>query len=176
MIRKATEQDLDSIEHAYEELLDHEQKTKSTTNWKKGVYPTRETAENALEEETLWVLEDKNKVCASMVLNRDQAESYAKVDWLCKAKDDEVYVIHTLCVPPSKAGHGYGKKMVEFTVRKAEKEGCRAIRIDTWENNIPAASLYQKMGFVYRGSAEVLHRGVIPETLIHLEYVVGKKD
>ena len=53
--------------------------------------------------------------------------------------------------------------------RHAAAIGCAAIRLDTWAGNTPAAALYQKNGFVLRGSARVLFQGKIPEELICLE-------
>lgn len=169
MIRTATEKDIDAVEKSYTELLMYEKEYGGSSNWVLGVYPTRETAERGLKEGSLYVLEENGQLCASMVLNRNQPENYDSVSWTFPAREGEVMVIHTLCVPPSKAGKGYGKSMVVFALDTAEKQGCRAVRIDTFAGNGPASSLYRKLGFLYAGSAEVLHQGVIPERLIYFE-------
>lgn len=57
---------------------------------------------------TMYVLEKNEEICAGMVLNHDRALEYADVEGKYPAKYDEVLVIHTLCIPPRKAGNGYG--------------------------------------------------------------------
>ena len=44
-IRKATAADLDGVEAIYNAVLDHQAATVNYTNWEKGSYPTRATAE-----------------------------------------------------------------------------------------------------------------------------------
>lgn len=78
-------------------------------------------------------------------------------------------MVHTLCIPPSLAGQGLGRECVLRIKQHAAAIGCAAIRLDTWAGNTPAAALYQKNGFVLRGSARVLFQGKIPEELICLE-------
>lgn len=169
-IRKATENDVNEIAHGYEELFDHEEQNGSTTNWVRGVYPTRKTAENGVLNGTMCVLEDGGKVRAHMILNDDQPPHYADILWEYPAQPNEVRVIHTLCVPPSEAGHGYATKMVKFAIEKAKEEGCKAIRIDTEIGNIPAQTLYKKLGFRLVGQKTVLHEKVLERTLVFLEY------
>ena len=62
MIRKATAADIDSVEQSYLQLLDHEALHGGHTNWVRDVYPTRATAEGALSEGTLFVLEEDGAV------------------------------------------------------------------------------------------------------------------
>ena len=55
-------------------------------------------------------------------------------------------------------------------LREAEREtGMRAVRLDTYEGNAPARSLYAGLGFRLAGRADVLHEGVIPETRVLFE-------
>ena len=106
MIRKATAADIDSVEQSYLQLLDHEALHGGHTNWVRDVYPTRATAEGALSEGTLFVLEEDGVVRGSMILNQTQLPEYAGIDWAYPAQ--QVLVIHTLCIPPAQAGRGYG--------------------------------------------------------------------
>ena len=108
MIRKATPDDIEAVAQTYTELLTHERNSVSYSNWQLGLYPTAETAQKALEEESLFILEEKGEICASVILNQTQADFYNEIPWRFEAAPNEVLVIHTLCVPPSKSGHGYG--------------------------------------------------------------------
>lgn len=169
MIRKAVETDIDAVENSYTELLTYEKENGGSSNWVLGVYPTREVAERSCEEGTLYVLEEGTEICASMILNQYQSDDYREMEWMYPADDSEVLVIHTLCIPPSKSGRGYGKKMVRYAIEHARNMNCTVIRLDTWAGNEPAAALYQKFGFRYVGVTDVLLQGLIPEEQVFFE-------
>lgn len=170
MIRKAVQQDIQAVGESYRELLIYENKHGSNSNWVLDLYPTEKTAQGALEQDTLYVLEEDGCICGSMILNQLQAPEYDTIPWMYPAEPKEVLVVHTLCIPPSQAGHGYGKAMVGFTKEQAVRQGCKVIRLDTWVGNQPAAGLYRSLGFRLSGSAAVMLQGVIPEEQIFFEY------
>lgn len=170
MIRLALEKDIEKIDDTYTELLVHEQKYGSNTNWILGSYPTIDVPKSRVPKNEMYVLEENGEICASMVLNKDQGDDYKGLDWQYITDDEKIYVIHTLCIPPSKAGKGYGKKMVEYVIAKSKEDGIEAIRLDTYSGNEPAKSLYTKLGFRIVGYREVLFQGVIPEELVFLEF------
>lgn len=170
MIRRARAEDVDAAARIYEALLDREEAGQGATNWKRGVYPTRETARRAMEAGWLYVREDgAGGVCASMILNHEQPPCYLGADWRVPAAPENVLVLHTLCVDPSCAGRGIGREMVRFALSRARETGMRAVRLDTYEGNAPARALYAGLGFRLAGRADVLHEGVIPETLVLFE-------
>lgn len=161
MIRKAVLQDINQVENGYTELLLHEQEHGAYTAWQLGVYPTRETAEKAVRDGSLYVMERDGEICASIIANRTQPTAYSKIKWKSRAQVDEVFVIHLLCVRPSKAGMGIGKDMVQFAIEEGKKRNCRIIRLDTGEQNKPAIALYTKLGFELAGTAEMAIGGRI---------------
>ena len=145
MIRKAVESDINAIADTYNELLTYEEKHGSNSNWELGVYPTIKVPQRKIPTGTMYVLEE----------------------------DEEILVIHTLCIPPQKAGRGYGQQMVDYAKDFARELGCKAIRIDTYAHNEPAKSLYQKNGFRIAGYYESLLEGLIKEELAFLEYKIN---
>lgn len=169
MIRRAIKSDIDAVDNSYTELLLYEKENGGSSNWVLGVYPTRAVAEKSCEEGTLYVLSEGAEVCASMILNQYQSPDYREMEWLYPADDSQVLVIHTLCIPPSKAGRGFGKQMVQYALEHARKMHCTVIRLDTWAGNEPAAALYQKFGFRYVGITSVLLQGLIPEEQVFFE-------
>ena len=174
IIRKAVETDIDSVEKIYEAVLDNEEQTgKVYTNWKKGLYPTRTDAENAMAAGTLYVGEADGKVIACVNLNHIQPPEYSKINWSTEEEGDEVLDMNNLCIAPQYAGMKIGQKFVSFTDRLAAELGCKTIRLDTYEGNIPAASLYKRQGYTYVGSAEFNFQNVIMETLICFDKMVG---
>lgn len=150
MIRKANSDDILRIAQTYEDLLLHEQAHTSHSNWQLGLYPTIKVPQEKVPTGTMFVLEEEGEICASMVLNDDQAEEYTQVEWQHPAKENEVLVIHTLCIPPQKAGRGYGRQMVDFAKQFAKENACIVIRIDTFAHNEPAKKLYLKNGFTHQ--------------------------
>lgn len=169
MIRKAQQNDINAIEALYNELLTHEENTKSWSNWQRGIYPTRTTAEKTVANGTMYVLAEAGTLCASMILNDIQGDFYKEIDWLYPAEPHEVRVIHTLCVSPSQSGKGYASKMIAFAKEQAKAENCKVIRMDTYSGNEPAKTLYQKKGFRIAGYIDTLLEGLIPEELAMLE-------
>lgn len=169
MIRVAGVADIAAIADTYTELLVFEQEHGSNSNWKLGVYPTIAVPERAVPASTMYVLEEEGEVRGSMILNHLQAKEYADVPWLYPAEGEEVLVVHTLCIPPRMAGRGYGRAMVRFAQSRAARLGCRVIRIDTYEHNEPAKSLYLKSGFRIAGHGTSPLEGVIEEEQVFLE-------
>lgn len=169
MIRKATHCDIAQVAQQYQDLLLYEKMHGSTTNWKLGIYPTQDTAEQAYAAGTLYVLETCNGLCASMILNHEQSSEYTEISWQYPAPPEQIFVIHTLCVPPAWAGHSFGSQMVQFAINHAAQAGGAAIRLDTWADNTPAAALYQKCGFRLAGSCPILLQGIIPEQQLFFE-------
>lgn len=169
MIRKAEAKDIAVIGDTYTELLTHEKEHGGFSNWALGVYPTVKVAEEKVPCGEMYVLEEGGSICASMVLNSDQAEEYASVPWQYAAAPAQVLVIHTLCIPPHCAGHGYGTQMVAFAKAYAKEHGCIVIRIDTYAHNEPAKHLYQKNGFCVAGWGRIKLQGLIDEDQVYLE-------
>lgn len=78
-------------------------------------------------------------------------------------------VIHTLCIPPSMAKHGYGTQMVDFAKNLAAERGCQVIRIDTYAHNEPAKNLYLKNNFQIAAYGKMKLQGLIEEDQVYLE-------
>ena len=147
MIRKARIQDLDAIEQAYDEHFQYESEHTAYTVFKKGVYPTREGAQKAIEAGTMYVYEDGGELCGSVIIDDAVPEEYANVPWNVDCTDKEVLIMHLLMVRPSKSGRGIATAIIEYAADFAREQGCKALRLDTGGQNIPAVHLYEKNGF-----------------------------
>ncbi|MHC1721697.1 MAG: GNAT family N-acetyltransferase [Aminipila sp.] len=174
MIRKATQEDLNTVEQIYNEILENEEKTTSYTNWQKGLYPTINTAKNALEAGTLFVGEEEDRsLYGCVILNHIQPEEYKNITWnVDNVNEKEVLVIHTLCIRPQNAGQGRGREFVNFAEQYGKEIGCKVIRLDTYEKNKPASMLYGKLGYTFVGSLLFHFEKVIWEKLICFEKTI----
>lgn len=56
-------------------------------------------------------------------------------------------VIHLLMVRPQMSGRGIGSALIKYAVEFARNDGCKALRLDTGGQNIPAVALYEKNEF-----------------------------
>ena len=56
-------------------------------------------------------------------------------------------LLDDLFVKPEFRGHGIGRKLVEHAIRDAAAYGCRAMHLDTNEQNAASNALYARLGF-----------------------------
>lgn len=161
MIRKAVNSEIDAVSEIYEKIHTEEEAGRTATGWKRGIYPTRQTALDAFAQGTLYVLEEGGVVLAAAKLDRNQLPAYAEVNWSFPASEDEVLVLHTLVVDPEVKGQGNARAFMRFYEDTAKAMGCRCLRIDTNQKNLRARRLYHSLG--YRES------GIIPCTFNGLE-------
>ena len=131
IIRPAAAHDLARIEEIYDAIHTAEEAGNVSIGWVRGVYPTRATAQAALDAGELFVLESDGTVYAAGRINREQVPVYAEVPWAHDAAPEQVLVLHTLVVDPAAAGRGYGTQFVRFYEQYAREHGCPELRIDT---------------------------------------------
>ncbi|MBD5097133.1 MAG: GNAT family N-acetyltransferase [Lachnospiraceae bacterium] len=147
MIRKAVSDDIGVVEASYNEHFKHEMEYGAFTIFKKEIYPTRKDAEKAINNGTLYVYEENNNIAGSIIVDNIQPTEYAGIVWGQTVADEEVKVIHLLLVRPSMAGKGIGSALVKYAMELARNDSCKVLRLDTGSQNIPALSLYRKLGF-----------------------------
>lgn len=172
-IRKAQKADLDNIENIYERIHDAEEKGLSTVGWIRNVYPTRKTAEEALNRDDLFVIVDGDKIAAVAVINQIQVPEYKDAAWKHDATSEEVMVLHGLAVDPLEKGKGLGRAFVAFYENFAKQHGCSALRMDTNVTNTRARKLYQSLGYEEIGVVSCLFNGIPNVKLVCLEKYIG---
>ena len=57
--------------------------------------------------------------------------------------------VYTFAVHPMYLKKGIGKRHLDFAEEYGRKTGVKAIRLDVYEKNIPAVSMYRKCGYQY---------------------------
>ena len=112
MIRKATPADLNAVDRLYGEIHDAKEAGLIPVIWRRGIYPSHETALEALERNDLFVLEAGGRIVGSAVINQVQDGVYAGAPWQYDVPDDQVCVLHTLMVSPSEFGKGYARSFL----------------------------------------------------------------
>ena len=171
MIRKATFDDIDSVEKTYDEHFLYEMEHGAFTVFKKGVYPTRKDAEKAVIAGSLYVYEKNNIIVGSMIMDKVQPAEYKEIVWGCVPTSEEVMVIHLLMVRSIMKGKGIATSLIEHAIELARNTSCKVLRLDTGSQNIPAVSLYKKLGFQIIAAASMK----VGNTIEHSDHLFFEK-
>lgn len=148
-MRLGTKKDIDLLEQLYDRLNDYLASTTNYPGWIKGVYPIRQDAVNGINEECLFVATVNNEIVGSMILRHQPEAAYSLVTWQEIMDDSDVLVIYTFVVNPKYLKHGIGRKMLDFASKYATDTKMKALRLDVYEKNTPAISLYESCGYQY---------------------------
>ena len=173
MIRKAVEADLPAVAAIYDKLHTEEENGRATIGWIRGVYPTEDTARQALAREDLFVQEDGGKIVGAAIINQTQVDAYEGGQWQYEAEAAEVMVLHTLVIDPNTAGRGYGKRFVAFYEDYAREKGCGFLRMDTNSRNARARAMYAKLGYREAGIVPCVFNGIAGVGLVLLEKMLN---
>ncbi|MBQ7562637.1 MAG: GNAT family N-acetyltransferase [Lachnospiraceae bacterium] len=147
MIRLAHREDAGQIAAIYDKIHTGEEKGETTIGWIREIYPTLQTAREAIEAGDMFVLEEDGRIVASGRINQIQVPEYKDAHWQYEADPSEVMVLHTLTVDPDQGRRGLARQFVSFYEEYALKNGCRYLRIDTNERNTRARKMYEKLGY-----------------------------
>ena len=169
MIRKACKADIPAIAAIYDRLHDAEEAGKAEIGWVRGVYPTKGTAQAALERGDLFVMEEGGKVVGAAILNQTQVPEYYGAPWEFPARDEEVMVLHTLVIDPAAKGQGCGQAFVKCYEDYARRSGSPCLRMDTNAKNENARRFYKKLGYSEVGIVPCVFNGIDGVNLVLLE-------
>ena len=126
-IEPGTSADIDELEKLYDELNDYLAATTNYPGWIKGVYPVREDAVAGVNDETLYVARYDGRIVGSVILNHQPEKAYENVKWKIEL----------------------GHALMDYSLELAQSSGIKSVRLDVYEKNLPAISLYEKCGFEY---------------------------
>ncbi len=77
-----------------------------------------------------------------------------------------ILCIHLFATKPALQGQGLGRKFLQAIIDDTRKRGFQVLRLDAFQHNTPACALYEKMGFQYRGVADLVYEDEdLPENL-----------
>lgn len=155
VIESGTTADIDELEKLYDDLNDYLSATTNYPGWIKGIYPIREDAVAGIENNTLFVVRHDGKIAGSIILDHHPDEAYNNVKWKIEADYSRIFVIRTFVVHPSFLKMGIGRALMNYSFELAQQSGIKSIRLDVYENNLPAISLYEKCGFEYIDTVDI---------------------
>lgn len=155
IIEKGTIDDIDELEQLYNDLNDYLAKGVNYPGWIKGVYPIRQNAIDGIKQHNLYVARYSRKIVGSFILSHKPEPVYYKAKWEIEIDYSDVFVIYTFVVHPDFLKCGVGKALIDFSIKCGMKLNLKSIRLDVYEKNIPAISLYEKSGFKYIATVDL---------------------
>lgn len=148
LIRKATSTiDVENVANIYDRIHNQEESGIVSIGWRRGIYPTMQTALDAFDNDNLFVLCINDRVVASAIINQEQPGGYSNVEWQYQSEKNKIGVLHTLVVHPDFSGQGLGKAFVTFFESYCRDMGYEVVRLDTQVKNVRPFKLYPKLGY-----------------------------
>jgi ribosomal protein S18 acetylase RimI-like enzyme len=151
-IRKIDILEIDKVSEILNSVVGHMKKI-GFTQWN-DEYPTRDILLNDIKNRELYGAYIDDTLAGFVVLNDHQEPEYQKVEF---EYEEPCLVVHRLQVDPSYRGKNIGYDLMKFAEENAKKAGCKSIRLDTREDNMPAIGLYTKLGYKKRGHVHFPH-------------------
>lgn len=172
-IRRGTKEDIVQVAAIYDHILTEEEEGRAVIGWIRGVYPTENTAKEAVKNDDLFVMTDAGRIVAAARINQVQVSEYADANW--KYQDilpEQVMVLHTLVVDQGQSGKGYGSAFVKFYEDYAKEHNCPYLRMDTNAKNQAARKLYARLGYWEADIVPCVFNGIPGVQLVCLEKTV----
>ncbi|MBZ9623745.1 GNAT family N-acetyltransferase [Clostridium sp. FP2] len=141
--------DIGELEQLYNDLNGHLAKGVNYPGWKKGIYPVRQNAIDGVKHGNLYVSKHNGKIVGSVILGHEPEAEYYKAKWGFDFDYADIFVVYTFVVHPKFLKCGVGKALMDFSIEHSIESQAKSIRLDVYEDNIPAIRLYEKCGFKY---------------------------
>lgn len=142
----------EEIADFYKYVIDNTPNMEQYGRWVYGQHPTDEMILSYVNSGYMYYVEDKRKIIAAVALTPFQTSDYHEAAWSADLDDDEVLVVHILCVDPKLQGTGVSKRIMDSVIELAGSMNMKAVRLDALCCNEPAKRLYEKCGFTKGGT------------------------
>lgn len=143
MIRKALISDLETVKSLTEACAE-KMINDGIFQWNDH-YPSKEIFRKDIEEEALYVWDDKNQIKGCIMFSPEKDEVYNSAKWL--TQDDKNIYVHRLSVHPKFQKKGIGNKLMNFAESIAKKLNFISIRLDTFSQNKSNNKFYESRGY-----------------------------
>lgn len=144
-------EDFDKLVAFYKHVIDNTDTMPIFCRWVYGLHPDDELITEYINSDSMYLVEEDGRIIAAAAVTPNQDEDYHEIQWDIEAKDDEVSVIHILCVDPLIQHRGIAKIFVREIMAFCKATGKKAIRLDSLDTNKPSQKLYESLGFLRHG-------------------------
>ena len=143
MIRKALISDLETVK-SLTEACAKKMINDGIFQWNDH-YPSKEIFRKDIEEDSLYVWDDKNQIKGCIMFSPEKDEVYNSTKWL--TQDNKNIYVHRLAVHPKFQKKGIGNKLMNFAESIAKKLNFISIRLDTFSQNKSNNKFYESRGY-----------------------------
>lgn len=172
-MRKAAKDDMDAVMGFYTRMIDEMKGTDFDILWKHDKHPTHAFLRESVEKGLMYFgTAPDGRMASSLVIDHQQAPGYEKVPWHVDAPLDEVGIVHAVATLPEYHGQGFASKLMAAAIDASREEGLKALRLDTFVDNVRSHGLYDKLGFVNHGTWPVFYDDLGTIGLDMFEYVL----
>lgn len=148
-LTRAVEQDFQRITRFYRAVISHTNDMDVYARWVYGKHPTDEMIQQYIQAGAIYYSEKDGGILSAVAVT-PQAEDYHDSAWSVPLGDDEVCVVHLLCVAPEWQGQGVARMTMQQIMVLSREMGKKAVRLDALACNTPAHRLYESLGFQKR--------------------------
>lgn len=147
----------------YQRIVDHAGKTGDPARWHTFDHPHPAEVSNAIAAGELYLAQIGTALAGGVVLNGRGEDEYSRIPWKVAAGEDQVLIVHLLGVDPEYARRGVARFLLRGAESTARNLGLRAVRLETFVDNLPARALYESYGFADIGSSVLNYPGIGPQ-------------
>lgn len=115
-------------------------------HWIYGLHPSDEMILGYISPENMFFSELDGKIASAVAVVSRQEKEYHDVPWKMNPADDEVSVVHILCVAPEFQKKGIAARTMRAVIEMSRESGKKAVHLDALKCNTPAR-LYESLGF-----------------------------
>ena len=159
-IRTAEQEDFPEVMDFFISMCEELGKKSFLHAGNQGGYPSKEMVKTAIDEKSLFIGTEENRIMAAVILNHEADPAYEAVKWNAEASPEQVLIMHALRVSPEYGRRGYGRQMVEYCTKTARQMKQKAIRLDTLDENVISQKLYLSMGYQFVDTVEILYEDI----------------
>ena len=146
---RAREDTIERITQFYRNVIAHTEHMDRCARWIYGQHPTDEMLQSYIRSGAMYYCEKDGAILSALAVT-PQAEDYHDAAWSIFLDDDEVSVIHLLCVAPEAQRQGVARETMGLIIKRSQEIGKKAVRLDSLASNTPAHQLYESLGFQKR--------------------------
>lgn len=148
---KATDYHFDRLTRFYRDVILNTENMDIYARWIYGQHPTDEMIRQYIKEGAMYFCERNGSIISAVAVTPYQGEDYGNTEWETALSDDEVAVVHILCVNSKLQRQGIAKETMRLVIELSRSMSKKAVRLDALASNTPAHRLYEALGFKRRG-------------------------
>lgn len=108
-------------------------------HWIYGLHPSDEMILGYISPENMFLSELDGKIASAVAVVSRQEKEYHDVPWKMNPADDEVSVVHILCVAPEFQKKGIAARTMRAIIEMSRESGKKAVHLDALNATRPPA-------------------------------------